>query len=43
MLKKILMGAGMAYLARKFMGGRRTSADYPNRGPSRFGLGRRGW
>jgi hypothetical protein len=40
MLKKILMGAGMAYLARRFMGGRRTSAGYPNRGT---GLGRRGW
>jgi hypothetical protein len=40
MLKKILMGAGMAYLARRFMGGRRTSAGYSNRGTD---LGRHGW
>lgn len=43
MLRKILMGAGMAYLARKFMGGRRTSAGYPNRGMRGLGIGRRGW
>jgi hypothetical protein len=43
MLRKILMGAGMAYLARRFIGGRRTSAGYPNRGAGLFGLGRRGW
>ena len=43
MLRKILMGAGMAYPARKFMGGRRTSDGYSNRGMSRLGLGRRSW
>ena len=45
MLKRILMGAGMAYLARKFMGGRRTGA-YNNGGLGGFGgrgFGRRGW
>ena len=43
MLRKILMGAGMAYLARKFLGGRRTSAGYSNRGTGPFGSSGRGW
>ena len=33
MLKRLLFGAGAAYLARKFMGGnRRSSRDYDRRG-----------
>lgn len=35
MLKKLLFGAGMAYVARKFMGGRRETAP----GYSRSGGG----
>jgi hypothetical protein len=41
MLRKLLMGAGMAYMARRFMGGRRTSADYPRGGGFGRGLGGR--
>lgn len=40
MLKKLLFGAGMAYVARKFMGGRRSSRDYDRRGGGLFGMGR---
>ena len=41
MLRKLLFGAGMAYMARRFMGGRRGMATaYPRSG---FGFGRRGW
>jgi uncharacterized membrane protein YeiB len=41
MLKKLLFGAGMAWLARRFMGGgRRTSRDYDRRGGGLFGTGR---
>ena len=40
MLKRILMGAGMAYLARRFMGGRRSMSPSPM---STRGWGRRGW
>ena len=32
MIKKLLVGAGMAWLARKFMGGGRRSSDYDRRG-----------
>lgn len=32
MLKKLLFGAGMAYVARKFMGGRRETAPGYSRG-----------
>ena len=38
MFKRLLMGAGMAYLARRFMGGRRSMATSNTRG-----WGRRGW
>ena len=38
MIRKILMGAGMAYLARRLMGGRTNGLS---RGTS--GIGRRGW
>ena len=50
MLRKLIMGAGMAYMARKFMGGRSRRSMSP--GYSRGGLGgslfggsraRRGW
>jgi hypothetical protein len=41
MLRRILMGAGMAYMARRFMGGgRRTMTPGTTRGG--FGFGRRG-
>ena len=40
MLRKLIMGAGMAYMARRFMGGRRTMAPGTTRGG--FGFGRRG-
>lgn len=41
MLKKLLFGAGAAYLARKFMGGRsRSSRDHDRRGGGLFGMGR---
>jgi hypothetical protein len=40
MFRKLIMGAGMAYMARRFMGGRRSMATpYPRSG---LGLGRRG-
>lgn len=42
MLRKLIMGAGMAYLARRYMGGRRASTGYPRTGLGR-GWGRRGW
>lgn len=32
MLKKLLFGAGMAYLARKFIGGRNRSSEYSRNG-----------
>ena len=38
MLKKMIFAAGMGYLARRFMGGRRTSAGYSGSG---MGLGSR--
>jgi len=44
MLKRILMGAGMAYMARRFMGGRRNMTPGYSRsgfGGSRWGRG--GW
>ena len=37
MIKKLLVGAGMAWLARKFMGGNRRSSDYDRRGGGFFG------
>lgn len=40
MLKKLIFGAGAAYLARRFMGGRSSSMQP---GYSRSGLGRGGW
>jgi hypothetical protein len=41
MIKKLLFGAGMAWLARRFMGGRgRSSGDYGRRGGGLFGTGR---
>lgn len=41
MLKKLLFGAGMAWMARKFIGGRsRSSSDYDRRGGGFFGMGR---
>lgn len=42
MLKKLLFGAGAAYLARKFIGGRsRSSGEYGRRGGGGlFGMGR---
>lgn len=40
MLKKLLFGAGAAYLARKFIGGRSRSHDYDSRGGGLFGIGR---
>ena len=43
MLKKLLFGAGAAYLARKFMGGRRsTRSDYARAGNG-LGLGGSRW
>lgn len=43
MLKKLLFGAGMAYLARKFIGGRRgMRSDYAHSGKG-FGLGGSRW
>ena len=42
MLKKLLFGAGVAYMARKFMGGRRSSRDYDRQG-SFLGLGGSRW
>ena len=42
MLKKLLFGAGMAYMARKFLGGRRSSRDYARQG-SVFGTGGSRW
>jgi hypothetical protein len=41
MLRRILMGAGMAYLARRMWGGRRMSPGYSRAGMG--GWGRRGW
>lgn len=38
MLRRILMGAGMAYLARRMFGGRRTTPGYSRSG---MGWGRR--
>lgn len=44
MLRKLIMGAGMAYLARRFMGGRRTGPGYSRTGMGiGRGWGRRGW
>lgn len=40
MLKKLLFGAGAAYLARKFIAGRSRSDDYDRRGGGLFGMGR---
>jgi hypothetical protein len=41
MLRRLIMGAGMAYMARRFMGGgRRGMAPGMSRGG--FGFGRRG-
>lgn len=42
MLRKLLFGVGMAWLARKFMGGggRRTSRDHGRQGGGLFGMGR---
>lgn len=39
MLKKLLFGAGLAYLYRKFRGGSRTTGDYDYNRRSRRG----GW
>ena len=45
MLRKLLIGAGMAYMANKFMGRRRgTRGDYARTGmASPFGFGRSRW
>ncbi|HUG45915.1 MAG TPA: hypothetical protein VMK31_05310 [Sphingomicrobium sp.] len=41
MIKKLLIGAGMAWLARKFMGGNdRTSRNHDRQGGGFFGMGR---
>lgn len=40
MLKKLLFGAGLAYLARRFMGARR---DYSTDAVGGSRWGRRGW
>ena len=40
MLKRLLMSAGMAYLARRFMGGRRSMDPGFSRTGSRWGRGR---
>ena len=40
MLKKLIYAGGLAYLARRFLGGRRTTAPL-GAGGSRWG--RRGW
>lgn len=40
MLKKLLLGAGAAYLARKFIGGRSRTGDYSRTGA---GLGESRW
>ena len=40
MLRKIVMGAGLAYLARRMFGGRRSTASYSGTG---MGWNRRGW
>jgi hypothetical protein len=37
MLRKLIMGAGMAYMARRFMGGRRGMAPGMSRGGLGFG------
>lgn len=42
MLKKLLFGAGAAYLARKFMGGRSRSSDEYSRGGLGMGNSRMG-
>jgi hypothetical protein len=42
MLRKLIMGAGMAYLARRMMGGRRSNPGFSRTGLGR-GWGRRGW
>lgn len=43
MLRKLLFGAGAAYMARKFMGGRsRSSNDYGRRDGMGFGDSRMG-
>lgn len=39
MLRKLIFGAGMAYMARRFFGGRRSMAT----SSPRTGFGRRGW
>ncbi len=41
MLRRLIMGAGMAYLARRFMGGGRRMS--PGLSRSGTGWGRRGW
>lgn len=42
MLKRILLTAGMGYLARRFFGGRGMATSRVSPGYSRWG-GRRGW
>ena len=42
MLRRLIFAAGMGYLARRLMGGRRITAGYSRRGMG-TGLGRRGW
>jgi hypothetical protein len=41
MLRRILMGAGMVYMARRFMGGGRRGMS-PGMSRGGFGFGRRG-
>jgi hypothetical protein len=40
MIRKLLFGMGMAWLARKFMGGNRASSGGRRRGGGLFGSGR---
>ena len=42
MLRKIIFAAGMGYLARRLMGGRRSAQNYPAGGTAST-WGRRGW
>lgn len=43
MLKKLLFGAGLAYLAKKFIGGRRSAHSDYDRSGTGFGLGGSRW
>jgi len=41
MLRRLIFAAGMGYLARRLMGGRRMAPGYSR--PAMGGWGRRGW